>query len=208
MVLHTSSTNWTYRVYAASISIVTIVCMLPIPRRHRGGRESRCALTFFVFFAFFCENTLFPDGSAFRGKKCAHQGRITDSRDRAYNFITTGRRPQRWSVVQFSDFGVLVSTFAECDVRSSLLMWEDLADFLHVTPERSFRIEHNRYWVLVRFAWCGLQCHLQIPLRTYNLQKLEDVLTTSKFRICWRRLSVWGEADSETSPIRSVRRSR
>ena len=108
----------------------------------------------------------------------------------------------------FCDFGVIVSTFAGCDVRSSLLMWEDLANFLHVTPERDFRIEHNRYLVLVRFAWCGLRCHLQIPLRTYNLQKLEDVLTTSKFRICWRRLSVWGEADSETSPKGSIWRSR
>lgn len=49
-----------------------------------------------VFFAFLpfscllCENTHFPRGSAIRGKKCAHQGRIIDSRDRAYNFINTG----------------------------------------------------------------------------------------------------------------------
>ena len=64
--------------------------MLPIPRRHRGGRESGCSFASLTFLDFFAKNTHFPRGSAIREKKCAHQGRIIDSRDRAYNFITTG----------------------------------------------------------------------------------------------------------------------
>lgn len=64
--------------------------MLPIPRRHRGGRESGCSLLSLTFLDFFAKTLIFPRGSAIRGKKCAHQGHIIDSRDRAYNFTTTG----------------------------------------------------------------------------------------------------------------------
>jgi hypothetical protein len=130
--------------YAASVSIVNIVCMLPIPRRHRGGRESGCSLLSLTFLDFFAKTLIFHEDLHLGGKMCTSRthNRLTWSSLQFYYYWI--RRPQRWSVVQFCDFGVIVSTLAGCEVWSSLHMWEDLADFLHVTPERSFRIKHNR----------------------------------------------------------------
>jgi hypothetical protein len=54
------------------------------------GKREWVFFCFFDFSWFLWENIHFPRGSAIRGKKCAHQGRIIDSRDQAYNVITTG----------------------------------------------------------------------------------------------------------------------
>ena len=161
--------------------------MLPIPKKASWGKIE---WMFFDFSWFLCENTHFPRGSAIRGKKCIHQGLLIDSHDRAYNCTTTGKTSAEmisgsvlwfWCKRFYSSglWNVKLPTY----VRRSC--W-----FLACYPERSFHVEYNRDLVTSQICLVWFTVSSTNSAVYSKRQKLEDMFTTSKFRIYWRWLSV------------------